>query len=196
MAVLKTSNTSTKPSSSPSSDKDENFEEEALNKHNEYRRTHGCQPLKLDQKLCSYAQEWANKLARENRFEHRSNSSYGENLYCTWSSNPKSGCSGDKAVESWYDEIKDHQFGKEPNSMGTGHFTQVVWKNSKNLGIAKQDHPVAKLSLLPTMNQPEISLDNTFKMFHLRNSLRPSFDQTLDYLPFCKLTYHDTNLMG
>ena len=81
-------------------------------------------------------------------------------------------CSGDKAVESWYDEIKDHQFGKEPNSMGTGtnqilfkgvltftmhikikitmnyqafiflsnnlgHFTQVVWKNSKNLGIAK-----------------------------------------------------------
>jgi len=136
-SVLKTSNTSTKPSSSPSSDNDENFEEEALSKHNEYRKTHGCQPLKLDQKLCSYAQEWANKLARENRFEHRSNSSYGENLYCTWSSNPKSGCSGDKAVESWYDEIKDHQFGKEPNSMGTGHFTQVVWKNSKNLGIAK-----------------------------------------------------------
>ena len=50
-SVSKTSNTSTKPSSSPSSDNDENFEEEALSKHNEYRRTHGCQPLKLDQKV-------------------------------------------------------------------------------------------------------------------------------------------------
>ena len=50
-SVLKTSNTSTKPSSLPSSDNDENFEEEALSKHNEYRRTHGCQPLKLDQKV-------------------------------------------------------------------------------------------------------------------------------------------------
>ena len=50
-SVLETSNTRTKPSSSPSSDNDENFEEEALNKHNEYRRTHGCQPLKLDQKV-------------------------------------------------------------------------------------------------------------------------------------------------
>ena len=36
-------------------------------------------------------------------------------------------CSGDKAVESWYDEIKDHQFGKEPNSMGTGT-NQVLLK--------------------------------------------------------------------
>ena len=110
--------------------------------------------------MCSYAQEWANKLAKENRFEHRSNSSYGENLYCTWSSNPKSGvsdsimimllpmikwgkscfeaflllillafqCSGDKAVESWYDEIKDHQFGREPNSMGTGT-NQILFKD-------------------------------------------------------------------
>ena len=36
-------------------------------------------------------------------------------------------CSGDKAVESWYDEIKDHQFGKEPNSMGTGT-NQILFK--------------------------------------------------------------------
>jgi len=132
------SSVSTKSSSSSSSeDEDDSFEEDALKKHNEYRRKHGCPPLKLDKKLSKYAQEWADKLAKENRFDHRPNNEYGENLYCTWSSNPKRGCSGDKAVESWYDEIKQHQFGSEPRSMGTGHFTQVVWKKSKNLGIAK-----------------------------------------------------------
>ena len=50
-SVLPKSNTSTKPSSSSSGDDDENFEEAALNKHNEYRRNHGCQPLKLDKKV-------------------------------------------------------------------------------------------------------------------------------------------------
>lgn len=124
-------------SSSSSDDEGDTFEEDALKKHNEYRKKHGCPPLKMDKKLCKYAQEWAEKLAKENKFEHRQNVPYGENLYCTWSSNPKRGCSGSKAVESWYDEVEQHQFGTEPRSMGTGHFTQIVWKNSKNLGIAK-----------------------------------------------------------
>jgi len=139
------SNLSSKSSKSSSSEDEDDFEEDALKKHNEYRRRHGCSPLKLDKKLCKYAQDWAEKLARENRFEHRSNNPYGENLYCTWSSNPKKGCSGDKAVESWYDEIKQHQFGIEPRSMGTGHFTQVVWKDSKSLGIAKARSSTGKI---------------------------------------------------
>lgn len=130
------SSISTKSSSS-SDDDGETFEEDALKKHNEYRTKHGCPPLKMDKKLCKYAQEWADKLSKENKFEHRQNVPYGENLYCTWSSNPKRGCSGSKAVESWYSEVEQHQFGTEPRSMGTGHFTQLVWKNSKNFGVAK-----------------------------------------------------------
>ena len=43
--------------------------------------------------LSKFAQEWADKLARENRFDHRPNNQYGENLYCSWSSNPKRGVS-------------------------------------------------------------------------------------------------------
>lgn len=43
-------------------------------------------------------------------------------------------------VQSWYDEIKNYgpHFGKEPQ-MGSfgkfGHFTQVVWKSSTELGL-------------------------------------------------------------
>ena len=39
--------------------------------------------------LCAHAQEWADKLAGEDRFEHRPDNPHGENLYCSWSSNPK-----------------------------------------------------------------------------------------------------------
>ena len=39
--------------------------------------------------MTAYAQEWADKLAREDGFEHRQNNAYGENLYSSWSSNPK-----------------------------------------------------------------------------------------------------------
>ena len=43
----------------------------------------------INPQLTAYAQEWADKLAREDSFEHRQNNTYGENLYSSWSSNPK-----------------------------------------------------------------------------------------------------------
>ena len=46
------SSVSTKSSSSSSSeDDDDSFEEDALKKHNECRKKHGCPPLKLDKKV-------------------------------------------------------------------------------------------------------------------------------------------------
>lgn len=35
-----------------------------------------------------------------------------------------------------YEEIKLHTFGVEPKNLNSGHFTQVVWKESKELGVA------------------------------------------------------------
>jgi glioma pathogenesis-related protein 2 len=51
------------------------------------------------------------------------------------SSDPSHKVDGKAAVDSWYDEIKLYTFGAEPKVSGTGHFTQVVWKNSKLLGV-------------------------------------------------------------
>lgn len=47
------------------------------------------------------AQDWANQMAKSNIFDHRQNNEYGENLY----SSSKSNNLGEKAVDSWYNEI-------------------------------------------------------------------------------------------
>jgi hypothetical protein len=51
------------------------------------------------------------------------------------STDPNHVVNGKDAVESWYDEIKHHVFNAEPKTTGTGHFTQVVWMSSKELGV-------------------------------------------------------------
>lgn len=67
--------------------------------------------------------------------QHRSNLKYGENIYMCSSSNASQKVHGKDAVVAWYNEIKQHTFGVEPRNLSTGHFTQVVWKDSKTLGV-------------------------------------------------------------
>ena len=71
----------------------------------------------------------------ENLFQHRPDHKYGENIYSSWSSESKAKIRGGDAVDSWYKEIEQHNFGEETRSMKTGHFTQVVWAASTRLGV-------------------------------------------------------------
>uniref|UniRef100_A0A182NHH2 SCP domain-containing protein n=1 Tax=Anopheles dirus TaxID=7168 RepID=A0A182NHH2_9DIPT len=115
------------------------FERDCLKAHNEYRTRHGVLPLKLSKRLCRYAEEWAKVIAARGVLVHRSNSAYGENIFCSWSSSNTAGSSesisGREPAENWYSEIDLHVFGKEPATLKTGHFTQVVWKDSRELGV-------------------------------------------------------------
>lgn len=112
------------------------FELECLKAHNEYRTRHGVLPLKLNKRLCRYAEEWAKVIAARGVLVHRSNSQYGENIFCSWSSpNTSVVITGREPVENWYSEESAHVYGKEPATLKTGHFTQVVWKDSRELGV-------------------------------------------------------------
>jgi len=111
------------------------FNQAVLVAHNQYRALHAVAPLQISIKLNRFAQDWADTSAKRDTMEHRPNNSYGENLYAKWNSKPGHTIPGAEAVESWYSEIKDHVFGREPKSMATGHFTQLVWKDSTHVGI-------------------------------------------------------------
>jgi uncharacterized protein YkwD len=118
-------------------EKKDTFNEEALAYHNELRAKHGCPPLKLNEKLCTIAQNYANELAAKNALQHSTNQyndePLGENLYyCSgFDVDPKT------MTQSWYDEIQKYDFSSNNFIKGTGHFTQVIWKSTTDVGFGR-----------------------------------------------------------
>ncbi|XP_067431491.1 GLI pathogenesis-related 2 [Thunnus thynnus] len=117
---------------------DASFKQEFLETHNTYRAKHGAQPLTYNSELNAAAQKWADHLLQIGSMKHRktedSKMKDGENISQMSSSAPLK-LTGKEAVESWYNEIKDYNWSRPGYSDSTGHFTQVVWKESTELGV-------------------------------------------------------------
>lgn len=115
--------------------------QELVRLHNKVRGDVGVGPVTWSKKLAIYAQEWANQLSSKNcKLKHRPNSGkwkqeYGENLFM--------GVVGNygvaNAVKIWESEKKYYrgQTLNPSNWYDPGHYTQMVWKNSKEIGCAK-----------------------------------------------------------
>ncbi|XP_069865868.1 Golgi-associated plant pathogenesis-related protein 1 isoform X1 [Dipodomys merriami] len=111
------------------------FNNEVLKAHNEYRRQHGVPPLKLSKKLNREAQQYSEALASTRILKHSPESSRGqcgENL--AWASYDQT---GQEVADRWYGEIKNYNFQQPGFTSGTGHFTAMVWKNTKTMGVGK-----------------------------------------------------------
>ncbi|KAL9935761.1 hypothetical protein V8E36_005338 [Tilletia maclaganii] len=109
----------TKPASTLSAQ-----DRQALDAHNAARAKHNAQPLTWDAKLAEYARNWGEQCI----FAHTSGPD-GENLAAGTNVDHKD------AVQMWMNEAKYYNKGDDFSS-ATGHFTQVVWKGSKQLGCA------------------------------------------------------------
>ena len=114
----------------------ESFNKEMLKVHNKYRAMHQAGDLTLNEEIAKIAKEYAEYLAKTGAFEHSSNTyngeSLGENLYYCMDS--RGACvTAEKSVKSWYDEIEYYNFNR-PSYQKVGHFTQVVWKGTTQLG--------------------------------------------------------------
>ncbi|KAL3280249.1 hypothetical protein HHI36_017744 [Cryptolaemus montrouzieri] len=57
----------------------------------------------------------------------------GQNLYIHMSTGDSPGADWDSAIQSWFDEHKLYKYGPT-FTPGTGHYTQVVWANTDNVG--------------------------------------------------------------
>lgn len=106
--------------------------EQMVNAHNQWRSQVGVRPLRWSPQLASYAQSWADRLAQNNRFEHRQNSPYGENL----ASSTGRQMSPTRVVEMWGNEVRDYDYASNSCAPGKvcGHYTQIVWANTTEVG--------------------------------------------------------------
>jgi uncharacterized protein YkwD len=108
--------------------------QEFIDAHNRWRSDVGVPPLKWSNDLENYAAEWAVINGKLNcNMEHRTAHLYGENLY--WSSGMDFSPKG--AVDSWGSEIKDYHGEVVGQSKGVvGHYTQIVWRTTTEVGCA------------------------------------------------------------
>lgn len=118
-----------------------------LEAHNQVRAKHNLPPLKWSDKLAEYSQQWANKLASGTACQmyHRSGTPpYGENLFRSsaviWSDGKRevSQVTISDVVKAWANEEKWYNYNNNSCQPGKqcGHYTQVVWKDTKEVGCA------------------------------------------------------------
>jgi len=99
--------------------------------HNFYRRALKLPELVWNSQLAAFAQEWANYLKSQGcRMKHRPSNPYGENLAWAMGKN----LTPEEVVQMWYSEVKDYDYASNTCRNVCGHYTQVVWRNSKRLG--------------------------------------------------------------
>jgi uncharacterized protein YkwD len=100
---------------------------EAVPLHNASRAKHCVPPLTWSDALARTAQAWADKCV----FEHDLKTEEGENLAIGEDMTMR------EAHEAWYDEeLPLYDFKKGEWSEETGHMTQIVWRETRQVGCA------------------------------------------------------------
>lgn len=97
-----------------------------LARHNKYRAMHKAPFLQWNATLA----QWAQQKAAPCKFAH-SGGPYGENLAAGFSDIAAS-------IDAWYNEVSLYNYAAPGFSKSTGHFTQVVWKSTTQVGCAYQ----------------------------------------------------------
>ncbi len=130
----------------------------ALDFHNKVRSDVGAPALIWSPELAKYAQEWADHLAKQGcKMQHRPREGqwvqkYGENIF--WGKGMD--YSALDASKSWYSEIEDYTYEKvnDSNWNKTGHYTQMVWKNTTQVGIAVAKCSDGAIIIVANYNPP------------------------------------------
>lgn len=107
---------------------------EILAAHNKARARVGVPQLTWSSSLAALAQQWADSLLSNGKFVHRPKPRYGENLFEIRGGK----ASASEVVTSWVDEARDYNSatGMCRKGVACGHFTQVVWRSTKQVGCA------------------------------------------------------------
>eukprot|EP00927_Polykrikos_kofoidii_P056932 TRINITY_DN5102_c0_g1_i2.p1 TRINITY_DN5102_c0_g1~~TRINITY_DN5102_c0_g1_i2.p1 ORF type:complete len:337 (-),score=37.13 TRINITY_DN5102_c0_g1_i2:101-1111(-) len=114
-----------------------NYQQMVLSMHNELRAKHGAPPLQWSRECEHKAQQQAQECQSRRCLAHGNvdgpSGRHGQNVY--WCSRPEP---PQVAIQNWYDEVNTtgYSFGSNNPISGTGHFTQVVWAGTREVGMA------------------------------------------------------------
>jgi uncharacterized protein YkwD len=122
-----------------------------LDEHNAKRALHGVSPLTWSEDLASYAQAYIHHLTTVAGYDAcsgnllHSGGDYGENL-------AYGNIRAVQGVDLWYNENVYYNYADPANSVGVfsqfGHFTQVVWKSTAQLGCVVKSCPYNRIYLI------------------------------------------------
>ena len=110
------------------------YRKSALQTHNELRKKHGASDLTMNEKLNEMAQDYAQKLLNYEGnkafpFNIYKDSLLGENITISKKEDPE------KICMKWYNENKAYDFDSNKFQKEAIHFTQLVWKSTKEIGF-------------------------------------------------------------
>lgn len=111
---------------------------EMLTAHNLIRARIPVPPLRWSDHLSVQAQQWADHLLQTNEFAHRPNPVFGENLYKiagTVRASPL------EVVTDWAFEAHDYSHETNACRAMCGHYTQIVWSDTREVGCAVARDP-------------------------------------------------------
>ena len=117
------------------------FDKRVLIAQNAERVRFGLEPLRWNSGLAASAASWADRLAASHRFEHAPENRIepqGENLW----EGTRGYFPAEAMVNAWVREKKYFKPGIFPDNSTTGnvedvgHFTQLVWRNTAEVGCA------------------------------------------------------------
>ena len=119
--------TTTAQDVSPSYTSDDDFQTACLNSTNTFRTQHNATDLSWNTSLASSS----SSLASACEFEH-SGGPNGENIASGYPNVTAT-------IEAWGVEREDYDFPDGGFDEETGHFTQLVWKNTTSVGCAREE---------------------------------------------------------
>ena len=96
---------------------------------NDYRAIHQAPPLVWNLTLASLAQRWTDFCV----FQHE-NDQYGENIALGYPTIKQ-------VIDAWYNEVSLYDYNNPGFYDNTGHFTQLVWVGTTQLGCATTKCP-------------------------------------------------------
>jgi pathogenesis-related protein 1 len=137
--------------------------QQILDAHNAYREEVGIPRLTWSDSLARYARQWANELAHHRGcvLQHRPydakspwNQLYGENIFMgggtDWKPTVLDAVAGWGSEKEYYDADDN----KCKNGKVCGHYTQIVWKNTTQVGCGVAGCPDGYVIIVCNYNPP------------------------------------------